>query len=381
MNIRSFSLAIGTAALLASTAHAQGLLLQVNRANGEMTLTGTAATAVNLGGYRIGSASGTLSVADFDGIRNDVADWVITGTPDAHGVEELLSNAFSTTPVSNAVTYNLGAAYDPSPAIQNAGFGVDVEQGDLSLIFYDTALNTSLAGTVEYLGEKIFNNIGITVDLANGTAIIENESPFNQVITGYLIESSSVGSLNTNLGSFNGVRDEAGGSGFQPPSTLDGSSLGEVDVTGAGIALASGQSYSLGNIGGLNNSLNFSFILKGASELSRGGFVKYLNIPAPLGDFNADGNVDAADYTVWRDNLGALDETAINYNGDGGGIAPSDYQIWKSHFGAVYGGAGSGLAVASTIPEPTGLILTAAVLAIMLPNCRPRRIGLQGTKI
>ena len=36
------------------------------------------------------------------------------------------------------------------------------------------------------------------------------------------------------------------------------------------------------------------------------------------GDYNNDGKVDAADYTVWRNHLGEADETNINNNGNGG---------------------------------------------------------------
>ena len=82
------------------------------------------------------------------------------------------------------------------------------------------------------------------------------------------------------------------------------------------------------------------------------------------GDFNGDGLVDAADYTVWRDNLGAENESAINFNGDGiGGIDQNDYALWKTNFGTSTNG-GSGLAHAN-VPEPaTGL--TALLAAILL---------------
>ena len=39
----------------------------------------------------------------------------------------------------------------------------------------------------------------------------------------------------------------------------------------------------------------------------------------PAGDFNNDGKVDAADYTVWRDNLGS----DFNLAGNGDNLAPA----------------------------------------------------------
>ncbi len=87
-----------------------------------------------------------------------------------------------------------------------------------------------------------------------------------------------------------------------------------------------------------------------------------------LGDFNADGFVDAADYTLWRDNLGNADESAIGGNGDGGGITLDDYQIWKDNFGADY----SGSAVAGAgVPEPSTLLIACGgIVAAMLAHRR-----------
>ncbi|QDU54823.1 PEP-CTERM sorting domain-containing protein [Aeoliella mucimassa] len=73
------------------------------------------------------------------------------------------------------------------------------------------------------------------------------------------------------------------------------------------------------------------------------------------GDFNADGSVDLADYTVWRDHLGAADELAIANAGDGLlGVDTNDYLLWKSNFGTTLT-AGSLHSV--TVPEPSAICL------------------------
>ena len=76
---------------------------------------------------------------------------------------------------------------------------------------------------------------------------------------------------------------------------------------------------------------------------------------APLlaGDYNGDGSVDAADYTTWRDQLGAgiglPNETATL-----GSVTIEDYEVWKSNFGA--SGEG-GSAVTAAVPEPSSILL------------------------
>ena len=80
-----------------------------------------------------------------------------------------------------------------------------------------------------------------------------------------------------------------------------------------------------------------------------------------LGDFNRDGAVNSADYTVWRDHLGQDSEPYLGADGDGDGtIGTLDYQVWKTNFGATFatarsdqfvllGGGGAGNAAAEVV--------------------------------
>jgi hypothetical protein len=81
-------------------------------------------------------------------------------------------------------------------------------------------------------------------------------------------------------------------------------------------------------------------------------------IPAQVavpGDYNNNKVVDAADYVLWRDNLGAANEASINNNGDGGGVTASDYTYWRTRFGNTSGaGAGS---FSAAVPEPASFVL------------------------
>jgi hypothetical protein len=82
-----------------------------------------------------------------------------------------------------------------------------------------------------------------------------------------------------------------------------------------------------------------------------------------LGDYNNNGVVDAADYTVWRDNLGAPAGTLPN-DTDGGVIGPAQYATWKANFGSAAGGGaaahsapGDSAGANYAVPEPGAWLL------------------------
>ena len=76
-----------------------------------------------------------------------------------------------------------------------------------------------------------------------------------------------------------------------------------------------------------------------------------LTFGVATGDYNGNGTVDAADYTVWRDNFGATVAAGTLADGDGNGVIDSgDYTVWTNNFGT----SGSS---SVAIPEPTTLLL------------------------
>jgi hypothetical protein len=76
------------------------------------------------------------------------------------------------------------------------------------------------------------------------------------------------------------------------------------------------------------------------------------------GDYNHNGVVDAADYTVWRDHLGqSFSLTNENPAAATPGVVDvEDYAFWKSHFGESLG-SGSGATANAAVPEPATLVL------------------------
>jgi hypothetical protein len=88
--------------------------------------------------------------------------------------------------------------------------------------------------------------------------------------------------------------------------------------------------------------------------------------PGVAGDYNGNGVVDAADYTVWRNNVGAPAGTLRN-DADLTVIGRAQSNTWKAHYGMSLMSAGAAKGVA--VPEPTGL----ALLALACLVCFKRR--------
>ena len=93
---------------------------------------------------------------------------------------------------------------------------------------------------------------------------------------------------------------------------------------------------------------SFIRFLAGPSDFRTATFLP--TTPSLAGDYNADGIVDAADYTVWRDHPPGL---GILLNDATPGIVSSeDYDAWRANFGQTYESAAL---ASSATPEPATL--------------------------
>jgi hypothetical protein len=101
------------------------------------------------------------------------------------------------------------------------------------------------------------------------------------------------------------------------------------------------------------------------------GFRTYVDVVAVSspGDFNDDGHIDAADYVVWRKNLGQPTETALHGNGDNmNGVDQGDYNLWRQNFAVSGSGAGGS---SQPVPEPAATILDfAGSICVLLTQFR-----------
>jgi hypothetical protein len=86
---------------------------------------------------------------------------------------------------------------------------------------------------------------------------------------------------------------------------------------------------------------------------------------APFADFNFDGTVDTADYTMWRNHLGMTSGATLEQgDADGDGdVDAADYAVWREDRGMVIDMSAfadadyANGAVNAIVPEPSALSL------------------------
>lgn len=301
---------------------------------------------VDIDGYAITSASGQLSTTGWSSLNSNAVDgWEeLLGT--VNELSEFDTTAATVTSLDSTISF--GAAWDDSSleTLQlAAGLGVDVRDVAFTYVELNTGIETAV--NVIYTGDADQNNIVLRVDTGTGNVMMVNESPHMLTIDGYTILSSA-GSLDT---SWDGLRDT------ETDFVLAGNTangLGEINGASS-LTLNPNDSFDLGSAFTASGTqdLVFDFLQVGDANPFRGVVEYTASVVAVDGDYNNDGTVDAADYTVWRDNLGT---GAILPNDVTPGVVDeSDFNVWRSNYGA--GGAGAGSASVASVPEPTSAML------------------------
>ena len=124
------------------------------------------------------------------------------------------------------------------------------------------------------------------------------------------------------------------------------STTGNSGALYAGLDLAVNASISQTVPVGANRTFTFSGHSK--FQASTSAIVNTLDELTPLGDYNQNKVVDAADYTIWRDTLGSTEDFRANGTNKGASldvIDQADYEFWKARFGKAGHPAGT--------PSPT----------------------------
>jgi hypothetical protein len=106
------------------------------------------------------------------------------------------------------------------------------------------------------------------------------------------------------------------------------------------------------------------------SSMADGSFQVWVTTVGLVGDFNSDGFVDAADYSVWRDLLGQTGTDLEADANDDGVVDTGDYDLWRQYFGNSLPTTDSLLAAA--VPEPASSLLAAGGMLLIAVGSRLR---------
>jgi hypothetical protein len=93
------------------------------------------------------------------------------------------------------------------------------------------------------------------------------------------------------------------------------------------------------------------------------------------GDYDFDGDVDAADHTAWRAQFGSTGPYPVNGDYADGNrdtvVNAADYIVWRNNLGAV--STGNALVGAAAVPEPTAVTMLLVGVTLLIMSARSSR--------
>ncbi len=289
-----------------------------------------------------------VGVATVDAVGQRAGDLHLGAAAGSDGTLAVTGGGIEVTSDLTVGGAGLGAVEQTGGKVHVLEGGVAIQNGQYRLaggVLQSPALSKGSAGDFLFEGGEL--QVGLVeFDLQNDGGVL---SPGMGVG-----ETHVVGDLTLEAGV---LRVEVGSSSAADLLTVDGDATlgGALEVLFVGdFAPTAGEwrILSAASIAGEFHSLPEGFSLRTAG----GDLMLVLGDPLS-GDYNGDGLVDAADYTVWRESLGQAVMPGSGADGDGDGeVGQGDYAVWSSHYGESAGAA-------STTPEPSGVILAALVAA------------------
>ncbi|TWT94118.1 hypothetical protein Pla108_38300 [Botrimarina colliarenosi] len=302
--------------------------LTVN-AGGVLTLGATGSMTFNIGSAGVNNSIAGDGAARFDGAFNF----------DLTGASATLGDTWQ---ITNVASQSFNDQFN-IPGFSNLG---DI-WFDGTYTFNEATGALSVAPAPERLALRVLSNG--QVEIVNGSTIETVDMNYYEIHSSTAVLSTSWTGIDGAVTASDITWEQAGGS--------TASLIAETNLLGS-MSFSPSDSVSIGQaFAGVESdadSLEFLYGVTGSDDLHT-GFVEFVTVAGLPGDYNNDGRVNAADYTVWRD-----------------GNSPDDTQAGYDLWAANYGATSISEANSTAVPEPASCV--AIVLALSLAASKGSRI-------
>jgi hypothetical protein len=248
-------------------------------------------------------------------IVNPDTDHPTVGTGAADSANQLgiwaaIDADLGTPAVAEPMTLASGQEIKLTGQVKLTGVGMGTANGAFRVgLFQDTMAAGTTANTAAWLGYLASNSSGGP----NGRLDAKNPDA-NDWLTASHISTNSTAQYSGNCVNAPGVDQGCGNRVFN---------------------LATGGS----NDGFDDDTYTFNITVgRYGDEVTVSAAINSTTLTNPVGDYNDDGTVNAADYTVWRDHLNTAFVLPNRAAANMGNVSAADYTTWRTNFGNVAAG-------------------------------------------
>ncbi len=316
------------------------------------------------GAYTIGDAATPVPLSwnqTLNWLGNGVVNGVPNSVPNSPGA---VANFFRTNTAARTITLDGSKTVGQMSFDSPYSYTISAGSGG-SIVFNNSASAATLTSTqgnhTIATGVQLTSNLSATIN--TGTLTISG------MITGAgSLTKSGAGTLAlTAANSYTGnTAVQAGTLRISNRSLADtanvllstGSTL-DLQFSGAADTIKSLLVNNISQVIGLWGAVGNASALYHTPLITGAGVLQITSGPI-AGDYNNDGEVDSADYVMWRTAFGSATLTNRDPN-NAGAVGQADYDSWRAHVGQTAGsgvGTGSGAdIIAIAAPEPSAFVL------------------------
>jgi hypothetical protein len=282
----------------------------------------------------------------------------VSPTPDpGHGINDVVHlDRFQFTK-SGATTYNSGNDDMGNPVLVPIPSATNVQLAIVNNLFFDLTTFTTSSSQL----------IGLSTNTIADVSTIPTGSPISFNFNDLPITYGKNDGDNLGVNCYGAVLVNNNGGTLTPvrvPAIIVNYLAGQNEIqSDYGLP----YEYQLSAVGFMHTN-SFGTYFDAYNETVTGGhgdadFIASFDLPAGTpGDYDGNGKVDAADYVVWRKNLG--NSVTLPNDSTPGTVTQADYDVWKANFGS---GAGAGASLSGgAVPEPGTLVLASMAIIALL---------------